>query len=288
MGYQDLVAFPKRSLDAHKYTVGAVGLLVGSETYPGAAILASQAAFRSGAGLVVVFSCFAIKEVIIRACPDVIFCALDYDKNKMLTQKAFHQLCNGIERYKIKVLAMGAGLDKQDEQILLEGIKYSLDHSLIPIILDADALQVSLGSFLRKDARAKRILITPHLGEFNRIFKTSVVEKNRQVALQDESFNCSILFKGAPIYVYASKSCWQNPTGNPALAVAGTGDVLLGMITAFVQQGLSLVDGAKWGAYVHGQIADCYVKKEAIQSFRAIDLIEALPRVLKECIEKVS
>ena len=60
MGYQDLVAFPKRSLDAHKYTVGAVGLLVGSETYPGAAILASQAAFRSGAGLVVVFSCFAI------------------------------------------------------------------------------------------------------------------------------------------------------------------------------------------------------------------------------------
>ena len=287
MGYQDLVAFPKRDLKAHKYTAGALGLLVGSETYPGAAILACQAAFRSGAGLVFVFSSPAIKEMLIKACPDVIFCALDYDSEGMLTPKAFHQLCDGIERYKLKLLAIGSGLAKQDASILLEGICYCLDNSAIPILLDADALQASLGPFLRQDVRAKRILITPHLGEFNRVFQERVSEENRYQALQTGEFRCSILLKGAPTYVYARKSCWQNPTGNAALAVAGTGDVLLGMIAAFVLQGLSLEDGAKWGAYVHGQIADCYVKKEAIQSFRATDLIEALPLVLKDCIEKV-
>jgi Predicted sugar kinase len=122
MGFPVLVAFPDRDLEAHIYTAGALGLLVGSVTYPGAAVLACPAAFRSGAGLVFVFSSPAITEVLIKACPDVLFCALDYDSEGVLPPHAFPLFCGGIGRSLLKLFALGSGLADLAASLLFEGV----------------------------------------------------------------------------------------------------------------------------------------------------------------------
>ena len=276
-----------RKKNTHKGDYGHVLVVAGSRTYPGAAILTAESALKAGAGLVTLATSSSAQGAVIkRFPPEVIPIFLPETKEGGVSERALALILSAIVKRKINVLALGPGLTHGVSTSAL--VRKLVIRSSVPIVLDADGLNsFSRGSCL-KDLKKHRapIVLTPHRGEFERLFKESVPASKKKcgelVKKLTGSYNAVLVLKGSKTLVaYRDRLVW-NTTGNPGMAKGGSGDVLTGIIAAFIAQGLEPFQAAVWGAYFHGKAGDLALREKGQLSLTASDLIEYFPQALKK------
>lgn len=267
---------PDRAPDAHKYSVGAVGLVAGSAGMTGAAVLAARGALRAGAGLVlagVPSSCLtafesSVIEAVKVALPEV---------EGQLTSKSVDEFAGRLGA--ARAVAVGPGLGRSDNTVA--AVRRSLDIEL-PMVIDADGLW-ALAEILSSEPDVLRTsrprVLTPHDGEFERL--TGSPPSVGAVADAASALGCVIHLKGPRAITAAPDGRrWFNPTGNPGAATAGTGDVLTGVVAALCAQGVEAADATWAGAFLHGLAADLAARRIGRSAIVAGDLADAVPRAV--------
>lgn len=264
-----LALLPQRPAIADKRSAGAPLIIAGSTQFPGAAVLCARAAARAGAGYVTLATpasaaaairAHLIEQVVVELSPD----APARDVVEELLDIAKHN----------SAIAIGPGLGLDDRTgDIVRGV---IARSALPIVADAAAL-FHLAKHL-DGARGKRIVITPHAGEFARLSGLgSVAEGERVPRLREfvERTGIVTLLKGRSTLIFDGTTTHINTTGTSALATAGTGDVLTGIIATLLSQGLSPVDAARVGAYWHGLAGQLCATQRRV-GVGASDIPEAL------------
>lgn len=274
---EQLPDLPNRPDDAHKGTFGTVIIVGGSETMIGAPALCARAAFRSGAGLVKIATTPDVLPHALTIEPGATGIVLSEDDND------WRQAIDKADPDGKSVLAVGPGLglDTGGGQKVL-----SLLRGDRPIVLDADGLNL-----LARTARPcpkrdnAQLVLTPHPGEFTRLAQhlgitdspTDPVSRPQAAAKLALAHHGTVLLKGQHSVVTDGTRLYINQTGNPALATAGSGDILTGLIAALIAQGLPAFDAACLGAHLHGLAADQWAKRHGQRGLRAQDLADELP-----------
>ena len=238
-------ALPPRALDSHKGNFGSVAIVGGDTGMVGAVLLASRAALLCGAGRV--YAAFLAADA-----PSVDTCHPEIMMHSPATLTNLAQL---------SCVVIGPGLGQSKAAIGL--LEFCMAQP-VPLLIDADALNLisqhpHLALVLQQ--RQAQTVITPHPAEAARLLKTTVehIQSNRQQSAQNLAYQLNVVcvLKGAGSICADIEGNWfMNTTGNPALATGGTGDVLSGIIGSLITQGLSVLEAAKLGVYVHGAAAD--------------------------------
>lgn len=260
-------------------------ILAGSRRMLGAAALSSLAAMRSGAGLVTVGIPESLNNILQKKIsPVVMTLPLAETSKASLDVPAFRE----IEKFSCDVLALGPGLSTEPgtQRLILKVIEKIQK----PLVIDADALN-SLAQHPDVLKKTKTIkVLTPHPGEMGRLSKLDkdFIGKNREQAARDfaRRFNVIVLLKGhRSVVASPDGKVYINKTGNPGMATAGSGDVLTGMLAAFLAQGLpqglSAFELTKLACYFHGKAGDLAVKEKTMMGLIATDIIEKIPKALK-------
>jgi len=264
---------PRRSPLHHKGTKGHLLDIVGSAEKPGAAVLSSLGAFRIGAGLVTTASDREARSAIVAQQPEIMTESFPTNEQewKLLSQGK-------------GCVAFGPGIEPVPPMTkVLEWVA----RSKLPVVLDAGGLTIlashpGIFKWLKRHA-----VLTPHPGEMSRLtgLSTKEIQGDRLSIAKKyaKKHHIVLVLKGASTIVAAPNGrAWINPTGNVALATAGTGDVLTGMIAGLITQGVKPLDAALCGVYLHGLLADKLRESKGTQGIVATDLLETLPSLLHQ------
>ncbi len=250
---------PTRNYQDNKTRGGKCLVIAGSKGLYGAAILTSLAASRTGAGYTYLISSGKIP---IARHPDFL-------------------LITGRPKFSdFQAIAIGPGY--QDQKKIKNYLQSMRTLKIKNAVLDAEAMNVLAAS---NKKLPKTWIITPHEGELSRILKISAQtirnDRKKYIVAAQKKLGCIVLLKGYRTLIADGTSLWEIQSGNPALAKAGTGDVLTGMIAGFLSQGLSPLSSAQLATYIHGFIADNWIKSgKDIISLMASDIIELIPKAL--------
>ena len=217
----------------------------------GAVVLAATAAMRAGAGYATAGITHSVDYAVSAAVPEVLTQVVS--DGDVLGPDALDRFAGVLDR--AEALAIGPGLGRGDEQAAL--VERTLDRIDMPVVVDADGLNVLAGRTERLRARSAPTVITPHPAELARLLETttSEVQSDRLSSAIDAAhrWQCTVVLKGfRTLTADASGRVVVNPTGGPELATAGTGDVLTGLIVALLAAGLHPFEAAWAGAYIHG------------------------------------
>ena len=272
---------PKRNASAHKGDFGKILIIGGKEGMQGAPLLAGRAALRTGAGMVYVLANNTEQHNGINYCPEILW------QNFVGTK----QLKELLEKATVIVLGPGLGQDKNSKLLFDEVMQSNL-----PIILDADGLNILSEKFNNKFKIRKNLILTPHPKEAARLLQVDVatIEADRFLAATQlaQKFKATVVLKGAGtiITTYQDNQNDQDKKeknlfylcdlGNPGMATAGMGDVLTGVIAALVAQHLSVEDAAKLGVFVHAIAADFAAKENGAVGMVASDLSMYIRRLI--------
>ncbi len=268
-----LARVPAKRDGDNKYTAGAVLVVGGSRGLTGAACLAAEAAFRADAGYVSVAAPASSLPVLESRLLEVVKRPLSEDWQGRVAAAAVQEIADAAER--MRAVALGPGLGRSDDtQTVVRRVLAELD---LPVVVDADALWQ-----LEPFTRAAPTILTPHEGELARLIgeTSGWVAAHRLQALERavERFACIVLLKGADTLIAAPGEPTLVVSGNvPALAAAGTGDVLTGIIAAFAAKGLDPRLAAAAGAVAHRRAARLSGKRRGLV---ASDVVDALPGAL--------
>lgn len=278
-----LKRFPKRREDAHKGDFGHVLVIAGSAGYTGAAYLTSQAALRSGSGLVTLAVGRSLYEIMAVKLTEVMVKPFFETKDFSLSLLAEKDIINFSS--KCNSIAIGPGISQNKET---QGLVRNLVAKLgLPIVLDADGINAFAGHLdILKNDRSNLVL-TPHPGEMARLIGKDIadVQNNRKdIALKFASqYNTVLVLKGHnTIVANPAGEIYENQTGNVGMATGGTGDILTGMIASFIGQGADIFSASILGVYFHGLAGDLAQKEKGNLGLVATDLLDKLPEVLKK------
>lgn len=276
---------PARKADGSKYDHGVVSFIGGSEGMSGAITLAAIAAMRSGIGLAHVFVELTNRDIIAYNLIE----AVTHDISVLRVKGKLTEFSSG----KINAVCLGPGLGNKYNDIVYGLVK----QSQVPIILDADGINAFAGKAELLAERSCQLLITPHHGEYQRLFPQDKLKDISPLALIDtlkhraRELNATILLKGNPTLIASpAGQVYINPTGNSALATAGSGDVLSGIISGFAAQLVqrphrseidTLTQAAILGAYIHGRAGELASQDLTEYSVMARDIINHIPKSLK-------
>ncbi len=271
-----------RSPDANKKDFGHVFILAGSVSYTGAACLCAQAAMRAGAGLVTLGVPESLYEVVVARVLEVMVVPLPQTNQRSLSEKAFKNIKKFLE--KADTVLLGPGLSRHTQTQRL--IRSVITCASSPMLLDADGLNALEGRVDLLRHVKNPIVLTPHPKEMSRLtgFSVKQIQENRKEVAKNFAlrYNITLVLKGHRTVVADKEGkVYINETGNPGMATAGTGDVLCGIIAAFLAQGLSSYEAAKFGVYIHGLAADYAAKDKTQISLIASDIIDYLPIAFK-------
>ena len=278
---------PARPPDAHKGTAGTLLVVAGSANYPGAAVLAASAAYRAGAGLVTLAAPASFIYHLAGAMPEVTLLPLpDADHPGVIGPSATQIVLDALVT--ADALAIGCGLGGADAtgEFVADLLSQAGTADLTGIVVDADALNhLSRRSDWHADAPANLIL-TPHPGEMSRLtgIATEELQAQRLTLARDRAadWNATVVLKGANTVVAAPDGqAAVSQAAEPALATAGTGDVLTGAIGALLAQGASPFDAARLAVYLHADAARRTVRRQGTQGATATDIREDLAKSLR-------
>ncbi len=278
---------PQRPVDSNKGTFGKVLTIAGSYNYQGAAYLAAVSALKAGAGLVTLASTDAVIKSVAAQTPNVTFVQLKESETKSISSSSFEEVKPVLNGY--TVLVMGPGLSEtQSSTNFINNMLIYLQASTMPIVLDADALNIIASLGLKP--LPQNSIITPHPKELSRLLRIPVeeIQENRIKAAKtaSEKFGCITVLKGHETVVCTKDlKCFINTSGNTALAKAGSGDVLTGMIAGFLSQGASCENAAKLGVYLHGLTGEIASKDLTEYCVMAQDQIDNIPKAIKKVLE---
>lgn len=270
---------PPRFPDAHKGTYGRALLFAGSPGMTGAALLAARSVLRAGAGLVYVAAPGAAASSLESKTQEEVVLPLNGDKDGNYTVSDLEKL--GPYLSKCKAFAFGPGTNVSEENLLF--LQKLISQTYHPLVVDAGglgALSLHAGTF---PVCRPEIILTPHAGEMASLCCCSVeeVENNRLYLAREKAkeWGVTLVLKGAPTVVASPKGeLFVNSTGNTSLSTAGTGDVLTGIITSFLAQGLKPLSSACCGVFIHGLAADLLLaKRKSVRGTLAGDFLEELP-----------
>ena len=258
----------KRKRDSHKGDYGRVLVVAGSPGMTGAAVLAAEAAYRSGAGLVYIACPARVADVVsAKTTCEVVWA---FEENTAAEQILdYASLCD--------VAVIGPGLSRSPG--IVAAVREVVARLTIPFVLDADGLNAFEGDpEILARGKAQRV-ITPHEGEASRLLKRPVAG-DREAAAKELAarFLAIAVLKGRRTIVTDGTRRFVNRTGNPGMATGGSGDVLAGVIGALIGQKLPPYDAACLGVEVHGRAGDLAAREVGEVSLMATDLLSALPR----------
>jgi len=277
---------PGRKAYSHKGDYGRLLLIAGSRGLSGAAMLAAEAALRSGAGLVYMGYPQSLSAVIESRLLEAVKFPLP-EVAGALSEQALETIEALMSEPGMDVLAIGPGLSRQPSVVKM--IHKLLPKVKIPLVIDADglnALATPQGRRIIKQLKASAIL-TPHPGELARLMdqEVSAIEADR-VGIARKSardWGVVLVLKGVPtVTALPSGELFINSTGNSGLATGGSGDVLTGLIAGLIAQGMAPEEAAPTGVYLHGLLADRLKPKLGERAMLPRDLLAVMPHVLKE------
>lgn len=273
----DIPKLSPRPSDAHKGNFGKVCIIAGSFGMAGAAALAGRSALRAGAGLVRVATPKSTLPIVASIEPSFTTIPLAEDSNGKVSAKAINTILKITEENDAIAFGPGIGTSRQ-LRLILETL---LEQKNLRLLIDADGLNNL--SKIKDFPQKTNLILTPHPGEMKRLwqslFRESCPDDRRQQAIQlAQKTNATIVLKGAGTVVTDSQKIYINQTGNPGMATAGSGDILTGIITALMGQGLNNFDAAVLGVYIHGLAGDIAAERLGQISLIATDIIEALPK----------
>ncbi len=271
-----LKRLPERDPQSHKGNFGRLLLLCGSRGYTGAAALAAMGAMRRGAGLLylgVPESIYAIEAV--KLNEPVVFPLPE--KDGMLSATALPEILELLP--KMDALLIGCGMGCSADTFAI--IQTVLREFSGPVVLDADGINSLSGHIDILRGRKEATILTPHIKEFQRAGGVLTADRAASAMAFAKNTNSIVLLKGHRTVITDGIACYENPTGNPGMAVGGSGDVLSGMITALLGQGLSPLEAAACGAWLHGAAGDICAKEIGQYGMLPTDLLQILPRLLK-------
>ena len=277
MSLEHLIDFlPELAVDGHKYQRGYCMVIGGDYGSGGAAILAAQSSLVTGAGV----TGLATREQHIAACltrqPEIMACGV----------ASGQQLEPLLDKPSVLVLGPGLGQSSWSEQLLQKAIAINL-----PTVMDADALNILAQGRVVSDFSDRRWVLTPHVGEAAKLLAVSVadVERDRFAAVRaiQEKYSAVVVLKGVGSLVLGvrSKTIHICPYGNPAMATAGMGDLLSGIIGGLLAQGLDLDTAAELGCCLHAEAADMAVEEQGLRGFVASDILNFLPATLNQYMD---
>lgn len=271
-----LSMLPQREPWGHKGTFGKVLLLCGSRGFTGAAYLAAMGALRTGAGLVFlgvpdsIYSIEAVKlnEPVVFPLPD---------EAGMLSAAAIPEIERRLPQ--MDGVLIGCGLGQSEGT--LEVVKAVLQQAQCPVVLDADGINILRQHKDILRGRTCPTILTPHDGEFLRFGGTISENRMDSAAHFSREWNCIILLKGHRTCITDGFSSYLNQTGNPGMAVGGSGDILAGMIVSLLGQGLQPLDAAACAAWLHGAAGDLCAAEIGQYGMLPTDMLTRIPRLMK-------
>ncbi len=273
---QVLSILPDRRADAHKGDFGKILLLCGSRGYTGAAALAAMGALRSGAGLVFlgvpesIYTIEAIKltEAIVFPLPD---------EDGKLSAGAVGAVMERLPQ--MDAVLLGPGMGQSDG--VFPVVREVLEHFTGPVVVDADGINLLAGHKDILRGRTAPTILTPHAGEFARLGGDCSPGRVAAAEAMARELGCIVVLKGHETVITDGAATYINPTGNPGMAVGGSGDVLAGMITSLLGQGIAPLEAAACGAWLHGFAGDQCAADLGQYGMLPSDLLAVLPRLMK-------
>jgi NAD(P)H-hydrate epimerase len=277
-----------RPAQSHKGDYGHLFVLAGSPGKTGAAAMVCYGALRTGAGLVTLGISASLNPILEAKLTEAMTEPLPDAGSGYLSSDASQQIRRLLKGKTALALGPGISTQPQVQEILLELIP----SVSVPLVIDADGI-TALASQLEilKECKSS-VVLTPHPGEMARLVGTTTqkVQDDRIGVAKDfaTTYNCIVVLKGNKTIVSTPVGeVYINPTGNPGMASGGTGDVLTGMIGGLLAQGLSPLEAATWGVYLHGLAGDLAVQTVGEISLIAGDIIDYIPDALKEVKARV-
>ncbi len=273
-----------RKKNSHKGDYGHILVLAGSRRYSGAALLCAESALRSGAGMVTLGLPESVHRALIgKKIKELISVPFPENKDGAFSAKAFSAVREFMKQADVLIIGPGMGSDNST-RALARKIVAAVQK---PQVVDADALNALAGfTGILKNHRGE-IILTPHEKEMSRLFDINIrlVKNNRKLVAKKcaKYYNSIIVLKGhCSVVTDGDKNFYLNHTGNPGMATAGSGDVLSGITGAFLAQGLSAFQSAKYATYIHGLAGDLAEDKKTQLGLIASDIIDMIPGALKK------
>jgi len=272
-----------RQSESHKGTYGHVLVIGGSPGMTGAVMMTSLAALRSGAGLVTAALPESLVTILESAVMEVMSRPLLETNDGCISLDSLPAIENMLGIASVCVIGPGMSRYREANPIL----RYVLENSGVPVLIDADGLNALEGDTSILKDRQIPIIITPHPGEMSRLTGLSIesIQENRIEAARSFAVNyrVTVVLKGHQTVVAApSGEVFINNNGNPGMATAGSGDVLSGIIAGLVAQGLRALQAAVAGVFIHGHCGDQATHTKGQRGLIAGDLIDHLPHTIRE------
>ncbi len=253
----------ERQYDGYKGTYGRVLLLTGSRQYPGAGLISTAAALYSGAGLVQLSSDAEVMKMAVSRYPEILTALADQQLDSMLDAAS--------------AVLFGCGRGWNDTTRLeLEEV---LVKSRVPVVLDADGINCLASTPELLTQVSCPVILTPHLGEMQRLLENETEKDPVVGAIQfARKYHAIVVLKGPLTMVTDGKHVFRNPSGNGAMASAGMGDALAGIVVSLLAQGYAYTDACVLGVYLHGCCGDQIAKNQ--YTVLASQLIEKIPEMM--------
>lgn len=267
---------PERKVDTHKGDYGKILLLCGSKGYTGAAALAAKAALRCGAGLVYlgvpecIYAIEAVKleEAVVFSLPDT---------EGKLSNKAVKEVLERLTAMDAVLVGPGLGQSEGTRSV----VTALLENFEGPVVLDADGINILKAHKDILRGRTSPTILTPHAGEFRRVGGVIDGDRAEAAAMLAKDLGVIVVLKGPGTVITDGSICYVNATGNPGMAVGGSGDVLAGIIVSLLGQGVLPLEAAAAGAWLHGAAGDICAQEIGQYGMLPSDMINVLPRLLK-------
>lgn len=240
--------------------------------------MCAESCLRAGAGLVFLAIPESINTILESKTTEIITIPLKDGKKGNLILESFEEIEKFVKENRIETVVIGPGLGREEQTIKF--IIKIIENINARFLIDADAL------FAIKECmnilKGKEIVITPHEGEFEKIICKKIINRIEDAEELADKHGITVVLKGAGTIITNGKETFINTSGNQGLAKGGSGDVLAGIIAAFISRGYSLEIAAKQGVYLHGYIAENIAKNQSMESITATDLINNIGKVMKE------
>lgn len=267
---------PERAARSHKGDYGKILILCGSRGFTGAAYLGAMGALRAGAGLVYlgvpesiyVIEAVKLNEAVVFPLPD---------RDGMLSRVAIGEIQSRLST--MDAVLIGPGLGQSEDTLAVTA--FVLQNAACPVVLDADGINLLAAHKDILRGRTAPTILTPHEGEFRRLGGQIGQDRLAAAEAMARELGCILVLKGHDTCITDGTTAYINTTGNPGMAVGGSGDLLAGVITAFLGQGLSPLEAAACGAWVHGAAGDLCAREIGEYGMLPTDMLETLPRLLK-------
>ena len=275
--------FPARPGDAHKGTMGTLCSITGSSGFSGAAVLSAQAALRTGVGLLYQLLPDSIYPIFASSVFESVCVPLQSAPEGHLSAQSIPQIRDALEKATAVLIGCGMQVNNDTTAVLANVVR----DSMVPLIIDADGINVIAQHTHILGSCRVPIILTPHVKEFSRLSGWDVADILEDPALAATDFahrnpDITLVLKGHRTYIARNDEIYENIAGNSGMAKGGSGDVLAGIIASLTAQGAEPFEAAVMGVHIHALAGDIAAAQYSRTAMLPGDIIRALPEIFSK------